>query len=99
MPFLLLILLTLCYQNILQVHLLPISSSHSSSSSSCYYEPYYKQLTCKCSNQNTRTALNLRLQYFVKDLGNQVTLSELNQQASRKIFVSTICKLSSSRLV
>ena len=58
------------------IFLVKIVSSSSrtslSATSSCYYQPYYKQLTCKCGPVDRVTSLSLRLEYFVQGAGNQV---------------------------
>ena len=43
----------------------------------CYYQPYYKQLTCSCNNDNkettsTSTYLGLKMIHYVKTLGQEV---------------------------
>ena len=41
----------------------------------CYYQPYYKQLTCSCNNDNqesTSTYLGLNMIHYVRTLGQEV---------------------------
>lgn len=40
----------------------------------CYYQPYYKQLTCSCHNNDLKTDqfLNIKLGYYVRQLGQEV---------------------------
>ena len=40
---------------------------------SCYYVPYSKQLTCQCTGEDTNTFLNLRLMFFIKEKGQEVS--------------------------
>ena len=53
------------------------------SSEPCYYQPYYKQLTCSChpeslspvtrgSHPRHATFLNIKLGYYVRQLGQEV---------------------------
>ena len=53
------------------------------SSEPCYYQPYYKQLTCSChaeslssvtrgSSPRHATFLNIKLGYYVRQLGQEV---------------------------
>ena len=39
---------------------------------SCYYEPHNKKLTCRCTNYETITFLELKLMFFMKEKGQQV---------------------------
>ena len=39
---------------------------------SCYYEPHNKKLTCRCTNHETITYLELKLMFFMKEKGQQV---------------------------
>ena len=39
---------------------------------SCYYEPHNKMLTCRCTNHETITYLELKLMFFMKEKGQQV---------------------------
>ena len=39
---------------------------------SCYYEPHNKRLTCRCTNHETITFLELKLMFFMKEKGQQV---------------------------
>ena len=39
---------------------------------SCYYEPHNKMLTCRCTNHETTTYLELKLMFFMKEKGQQV---------------------------
>ena len=39
---------------------------------SCYYEPHNKKLTCRCTNHETITFLELKLMFFMKEKGQQV---------------------------
>ena len=39
---------------------------------SCYYEPHNKKLTCRCTNYETITYLELKLMFFMKEKGQQV---------------------------
>ena len=39
---------------------------------SCYYEPHNKMLTCRCTNYETITFLELKLMFFMKEKGQQV---------------------------
>ena len=58
------------------------------SSELCYYQPYYKQLTCAChealssvtrgsdtSDTPHATFLNIKLGYYVRQLGQEVSRS------------------------
>ena len=56
------------------------------SSEPCYYQPYYKQLTCSChaeslspvtrgSHPRHATFLNIKLGYYVRQLGQEVLKS------------------------
>ena len=55
------------------------------SSELCYYQPYYKQLTCAChetlssvtrgSDNPHATFLNIKLGYYVRQLGQEVSRS------------------------
>ena len=55
------------------------------SSELCYYQPYYKQLTCAChealssvtrgSDSPHATFLNIKLGYYVRQLGQEVSRS------------------------
>ena len=47
----------------------------------CYYQPYYKQLTCSCNNDNQKsssrgsirpTYLGLKMIHYVRTLGQEV---------------------------
>ena len=41
----------------------------------CYYQPYYKQLTCSCNNDNkgrASTYLGLKMIHYVRTLGQEV---------------------------
>ena len=47
----------------------------------CYYQPYYKQLTCSCNNDNkasssgsrsSPTYLGLKMIHYVRTLGQEV---------------------------
>ena len=40
----------------------------------CYYQPYYKQLTCSCHNNDLKSEqfLNIKLGYYVRQLGQEV---------------------------
>merc|ERR1712223_2332119 len=40
---------------------------------SCYYEPHNKMLTCRCTNYETITFLELKLMFFMKEKGQQVS--------------------------
>ena len=51
----------------------------------CYYQPYYKQLTCSCSNQETsasNTFLGLKMIHFVRNLGQEVREQQSTEQRS-----------------
>jgi hypothetical protein len=44
---------------------------------SCYYQPYMKQLKCQCSNSHAAsTYLHLRMEYFIRNAGQEVSPSE-----------------------
>ena len=38
----------------------------------CYYQPYYKQLTCSCPDHNT-SYLGLNMNHYVRTLGREVS--------------------------
>ena len=42
----------------------------------CYYQPYYKQLTCSCEGdlaaQDMEQFINIKLGYFIRELGQEV---------------------------
>ena len=40
----------------------------------CYYQPYYKQLTCSCTSQesNSHSFLGLKMIHYVRTLGQEV---------------------------
>ena len=38
----------------------------------CYYQPYYKQLTCSCPDHNT-SYLGLNMNHYVRTLGQEVS--------------------------
>ena len=44
--------------------------------SSCYYQPFYKQLTCSCSGDvsqgDQEEFINIKLEYFIRELGQEV---------------------------
>merc|ERR1712038_1199873 len=40
---------------------------------SCYYEPHNKMLSCRCTNYETITFLELKLMFFMKEKGQQVS--------------------------
>ena len=54
------------------------TESMTRTSEPCYYQPYYKQLTCSCHAESpssvTRhvTFLNIKLGYYVRQLGQEV---------------------------
>ena len=39
---------------------------------SCYYTPFTKELTCRCTDSETNTFLKLRLMFFIKEKGQEV---------------------------
>merc|ERR1719412_3086664 len=39
---------------------------------SCYYTPFTKELTCRCTDTETNTFLKLRLMFFIKEKGQEV---------------------------
>ena len=42
----------------------------------CYYQPYYKQLTCTCTKENMEssdTYLGLNMIHYVRTLGQEVS--------------------------
>ena len=39
---------------------------------SCYYTPFTKELTCRCTDNETNTFLKLRLMFFIKEKGQEV---------------------------
>ena len=45
---------------------------------SCYYTPFDKQLTCQCTNYQTVTFLGLKLMFFIKEKGQEVSVEILN---------------------
>ena len=44
------------------------------SSEMCYFQPYYKQLTCTCINQGEEATnyLRLNMNHYVRNLGQEV---------------------------
>ena len=46
--------------------------SRASPEQPCYYQPYYKELTCSCSSQETNIFLGLNMIHFVRNLGQEV---------------------------
>ena len=57
---------------------LSFSRTPLSPTTSCYYQPYYKQLTCKCGPVDRVSSLILRREYFVQGAGNQVRVCSLH---------------------
>ena len=56
--------------------------SRASPEQPCYYQPYYKQLTCSCSSQETspsNTFLGLNMIHFVRNLGQEVRKQSTEQ--------------------
>ena len=62
------------------------SMTRAVTSEPCYYQPYYKQLTCSChaeslspvtrgSHPRHATFLNIKLGYYVRQLGQEVLKS------------------------
>lgn len=41
---------------------------------SCFYTPFDKQLTCHCTNNESNTFLKLRLMFFIKEKGQEVSV-------------------------
>ena len=50
----------------------PYTRSALSPSSSCYFQPYYKQLTCMCGPGDTFNYISIKMEYFVRELGQEV---------------------------
>ena len=46
---------------------------------SCYYEPYVKQLTCQCDLAISQAFLLLRLEYNVREIGQEVRMERLDR--------------------
>ena len=44
---------------------------------SCYYTPFTKELTCRCTDSETNTFLKLRLMFFIKEKGQEVGVSTI----------------------
>ena len=44
---------------------------------SCYYTPFTKELTCRCTDSETNTFLKLRLMFFIKEKGQEVGVNIL----------------------
>ena len=51
---------------------------------SCYYTPFTKELTCRCTDAETNTFLKLRLMFFIKEKGQEVGVSTIYMQTCHR---------------
>ena len=62
---------------------------------SCYYTPFTKELTCRCTDSETNTFLKLRLMFFIKEKGQEVgvSVSTIHQQTfNRQRQTTKLCR-------
>ena len=45
---------------------------------SCEFSPYYKTLSCTCDRLSSKHSLNLRLEFFMKEMMQEVSIETLS---------------------